>query len=117
MRIRTLAFSCYVKHRNNSNGIHRLRVDNTILEHPKHIKEHILDFYKTFYSDHHSHSISTGVMEAFMVKYIPSMVYVEENMILSKFPYEIQIKTIVFKLNVNSAPRPDEFGSVFYYSC
>jgi len=43
----TVFINAMVKRRNNSSGIHRLRIDNAVIEDPKLIEEHILDFYKT----------------------------------------------------------------------
>jgi len=36
---------------------------------------------------------------------------------LIKCPNFLEIKTIIFNLNGNSAPSPDGFGGVFYHSC
>jgi len=44
----TAFFLVVVKRRNNSSGIHRLRIDNVVIEDPKLIEEHILDFIKLF---------------------------------------------------------------------
>ena len=41
----TIFFHVVVKTRNNSSGIHRLQIDNEVIEDPKLIKDHILDFY------------------------------------------------------------------------
>ena len=37
-----------VKRRNNSNEIHRLRIDNEVIEDPQLIEDHILNFIKIF---------------------------------------------------------------------
>ena len=42
----TAFFHVVVNRRNNSSGIHRLRIDNEVLEDSKLIEDHILDFYK-----------------------------------------------------------------------
>ena len=41
-------FHVVVKRRNKSNGIHRLRIDNEVIEDPQLIEDHILDFYNFF---------------------------------------------------------------------
>ena len=43
-------FHDVVKRRNNSSGIHRLRIDNEVTEVHKFIEDHILDFYKNMLS-------------------------------------------------------------------
>ena len=43
-----LFFHVEVKRRNNYSGIHRLRIDNEVIEDLKLIEDHILDFYKIF---------------------------------------------------------------------
>jgi len=97
--------------------IHRLRIDNVVIEDPKLIKEHILDFYKTLYAEFISHGKDTGNMEDFIGTYIPELVSSEENMMLIKCPDFLEIKNVVFNLNGNSAPGPNGFGGVFYHSC
>jgi len=47
----TAFFHVVVKVRNNCSGIHRLRTDNGVIEDPKLIKDHILDFYRNLYVD------------------------------------------------------------------
>ena len=42
-------FHVAVKRIHNSSGIHRLRIDNEVIEHPKLIEDQILDFYKNLY--------------------------------------------------------------------
>ena len=52
MLMELLFFShAVVKRRNNSSGIHRLRIQNVVIENPKLIEEHILDIYKTLYTE------------------------------------------------------------------
>jgi len=51
----TAFFHLLVKRRNNSSGINRLRIDNVVIEDPKLIEEHILDFYRTLYAESISH--------------------------------------------------------------
>jgi len=41
-----------VNRRNNSNGIHRLWIDNEVFEDPQLIQDHILDFYKKNYNEY-----------------------------------------------------------------
>jgi len=75
-------FHDVVKRRNNSGGIHHLRIDNVVIEDPKIIEE--LDFYKTFYAESISHDQDTSNMEDFIGTYVPNMVFSEENMMLMK---------------------------------
>jgi len=70
----TAFFHVVVKRRNNSCGIHHLRIDNVVIEDPKLIKEHILDFYKTLYAESISHVQEMGNMEDFIGTYIPELV-------------------------------------------
>jgi len=63
-----------VKRRNNSSGIHRLQIDNVVIEDPKLIEEHILDFYKTLYAEFISHVQDTCNMKDFIGTYIPELV-------------------------------------------
>jgi len=109
----TTFFHVVVKRRNNSGGIHRLRIDNVVIEDPKIIEEHILDFYKTLYAQPISHDQDTGNMEDFIGTYVTNLVSSEENMMLMKCPDFLEIKNVVFNLNGNSAPGPDGFGGVF----
>jgi len=51
----TAFFHVVVKRRNNSSGIHCLRIYNVVIEDSKLIEEHILDFYKTLYVESISH--------------------------------------------------------------
>jgi len=113
----TAFFHVVVKRRNNCGGIHHLQFDNMVIEDPKIIEEHILDFYKTLYVESIYHDQDTSNMEDFIGTYVPNLVSLEENMMLMKCPYFLEIKNVVFNLNGNSAPGPDGFGSVFYHSC
>ena len=106
-------FHVVVKRRNNSSGIHRLQIDNVVIEDPKLIEEHILDFYKTLYVDVQD----TSNIEDFIGTYIPELVSSEENMMLIKCLDFLKIKNAIFNLNGNSAPGPYGFGGVFYHSC
>ena len=105
-----------VKRRNNSSGIHRLRIDNEVTEDPKIIEDHILDFYKNLYAESISNVLDTDNMEDFIGTYIPELVYSKENMMLIKCPDFSEIKNVVFNLNGNNAPGLDGFGGVFYHS-
>ncbi|XP_068504366.1 uncharacterized protein [Phaseolus vulgaris] len=69
--------------RNNSSGIHRLRIDNEVIEDPKLIKDHILDFYKNLYTESISNVWDTSNMEDFIGAYIPKLVSSEESMIMN----------------------------------
>ena len=71
----TAFFHAVVKRRNNSGGIHRLRIDNVVFEDPKIIEEHILDFYKTLYDESISHDHDIGNMEDFIGTYVPNLVF------------------------------------------
>jgi len=82
----TSFFHVVVKRRNNSSRIHRLRIDNAVIEDPKLIEEHILDFYKTLYAESISHVPDTNNMEDFIGTCILEMVSFEENMMLIKCP-------------------------------
>ena len=50
-------FHALVKRRNNSSRIHRLRIDNEVIEDPKLIEDHILDFCKNVYAESISNEI------------------------------------------------------------
>jgi len=110
-------FHVEVKRRNNSSGIHRLRIDNEIMEDPKIIEDHILDFNKNLYAESISNVLDNDNMEDFIGTYISVMVSSEENMMLIKCPDFSEIKNVAFNLNGNSAPDLDGFGGVFYHSC
>ncbi|XP_068461592.1 uncharacterized protein [Phaseolus vulgaris] len=113
----TTFFHVVVKRRNNSSGIHHLRIYNVVIEDPKIFEKHILDFYKTLYAESISHDPDTSNMKDFIGTYVPNLVSSEENMMLMKCPDFLEIKNVVFNLNGNSAPGPDGFGGVFYHSC
>ena len=98
-----------VKRRNNSSRIHRLQTDNGVIEDSKLIQDHILDFYRNLYAKSNSNGLNTGSMEEFIGSYIPETVSSEENIMLTKSPYYLEIKNVV--------PGPDGFGGVFYHSC
>jgi len=79
----TAFFHVVVKRRNNSGGIHHLQIDNVVIEDPKIIEEHILEFYKTLYAESISHDQDTGNMEDLLVL-IFLIWFPEENMMLMK---------------------------------
>ena len=106
-----------VKRINNSSRIHRLRIDNEVTEDSKLIKDHILDFYKNIYVESISNVPDTSNMEDFISSYIHELISSKENTMLIKCPFFLEIKTVVFNLNGNSAPGPNSFGGVFYHSC
>ena len=110
-------FYVVVKRRNNSSGIHRLQIDNEVIEDPKLIEDHIQDYYKKNYSESIFNVLDTSNMEDFISSYISELVLSEENMMLIKCPDFLEIKPDVFNLNGNSAPGPYGFGGVFYHSC
>jgi len=101
-----------VKNRNNSSGIHKLQTDNGVIEDPKLIEDHILDFYKNPYVDSNPNAHITGNMEDLIGTYIPTMVSSGENIMLIKCPDYLEIKNVAFNLNGNSALGPDSFGRV-----
>jgi len=63
-----------VKTINNSSGIHRLRIDNEVIEDLQLIDDHILDFYKNLYVESVSNYQNTGNMKDFIGTYIPELV-------------------------------------------
>jgi len=99
----TSFFHAVVKRRNNSSGIHRLRIDNEVTEDPKLIEDHILEFYKNLYAESFSNVPGTSNMEDFIGTYIPELVSSEENMMFIKCPDFLKIKNVVFNLSGNSA--------------
>jgi len=105
-----------VKRRNNSSGIHHLRIDNEVTGDPKLIEDQILDFCKNLYAESISNVVDTSNMEDFIGTYIPELVSSKENMMLIKCPDFSEIKNVVFNLNGNNAPGLDGFGGVFYHS-
>ena len=106
-----------VKRRNNSSEIHKLRIENEVIEYPKLIENHILDFYKNIYAGSSSNDQATCSIEEFIGTYISEMVFSEENTTLIKCPNYLKIKNAFFNLNGNSAPGPNDFGGVFFHSC
>jgi len=112
-----LFFHVVVKRRNNSSGIHRLRIDNEVTEDPKLIKGFILDFYTNLYTKSISNVSDTSNIKDFIGSYIPELVSSKENMMLIKYPDFVETKKVIFNLNGNSAPGLDGFGGVFYHSC
>jgi len=79
--INTAFFHAVVKRRNNSSGIHCLRIDNKVIEDPKLIEDHILDFYKNLYAEFISNVQDTSNMEDFIGTYIPELISSKENTI------------------------------------
>ena len=61
-----------VKRRNNSSRIHHLRIENEVIEDPKLIEDHILEFYKNLESIFNVSNTSN--MEDFISTYIPKLV-------------------------------------------
>jgi len=104
-----------VKKRNNSSGIHYLRIDNEVIEDPQLIEDHIYDFYKKNYAEFVSNDQDRGNMEDFISTYILELVSSEENKMLIKCPDYLEIKNVVF--NLNGTFGFDGFGGVFYHSC
>ena len=64
-----------VKRINNYSEIHRLRIDNEVIEDPKLIEDHTLDFYKNIYVKSISNVPNTSNMENFIGTYIPEQVF------------------------------------------
>jgi len=104
-----------VKRRNNSSEIHRLQIDNEVIEDPKLIEDHILDFF--FYAESISNVLDISNMKDFIGTYILELDSYEENMMLIKCPDFLEIKNVVSNLNGNNASGPDGFGGIFYHSC
>jgi len=69
-----------VKRRNNSSGIHRLQIDNEVIEDPHLIEDHIYDFYKILYAKFIFNDQDTCNMKDFIGTYILELVSSEENM-------------------------------------
>jgi len=109
----TSFFHAMVKRRNNYSEIHRLRINNKVIEDPKLIKDHILDYYKkimlSLFLMFQTQEIWRILLVVIFLSYFPMM--------LIKCPDFLKIKTVVFNLHGNSAPGPDGFGGVFYHSC
>ena len=64
----------------SSSGICHLKINNEVIEDPKLIKDHILDFYKNIYAESISNVQDTNNMEDFIGTYIPELVSSEKNM-------------------------------------
>ena len=63
-----------VKRRNNFSGINHPRIDNEVIQDPKLIDDHNLDFYKILYVESISNVLDTSNMEDFIGTYIPEVV-------------------------------------------
>jgi len=96
----TAFFHVTVNKRNNSSGIHRLWIDNEVIEDPKLIEDHILFFNKNLYAESISNVQDTSNMKDFIGTYIPALVSFEENMMLIKYPDFLEIKNFVLILMV-----------------
>jgi len=61
-----------------------LRTHNGVIEDPKLIEDHILDFYRNLYVDSNINAHTTSNMEDFIGTYIFAMVSSKENIMLIK---------------------------------
>ena len=82
LRCYSLIMGDVVKKRNSSSGIHRLLIDNEVIEDPKFIDDHNLNFYKNLYVESISNVLDTSNMEDLIGTYILELVSSEENMML-----------------------------------
>lgn len=82
---------------------------DTVLGTPEAIETHILDYFHNIFGNQNACTANLLID-----KVIPSLVTPEDNNMLLILSLTSEIKTVVFDLNADGAPRPDGFGGHFY---
>jgi hypothetical protein len=90
--------------------IFMIKHGDTIFSDPMSIEGHILDYFTGIF-----HSPNHCAPNDMVSSCILTLVTPEDNDMLCKVPTALEIKTVVFDMNVDGAPGPDGFGGHFYH--
>lgn len=81
-----------------------------ILTDPTEISSHTVNYFENMFSSNPLFSKDFNMVDTI----IPSLGGEATNKILTNIPSLDEITTAVFNLNIDSAPRPEGFGVVFF---
>lgn len=105
----TAYFHRVAKIRQASKRMTLLKDGDLILDSDADIEQHALNFFTTLYASDNN-CITNGLIS----EMIPSLVSVQDNVMLTNLPSIDEIKGAVFPMCGSSAPGPDGFGGFFY---
>ncbi|XP_024163822.1 uncharacterized protein LOC112170746 [Rosa chinensis] len=108
----TSFFHAMVKVRNLKQSLSVMRDGNRLLEDPKEVSGHIIDYFRSLFTADYS-VVDTGLVD----RTIPCLVSDLENNALIAMPSSDEIYQVMCSMDHSSAPGPDGFGGVFYSHC
>ncbi|XP_019432511.1 PREDICTED: uncharacterized protein LOC109339510 [Lupinus angustifolius] len=73
------------------------------------IASHVLDYYTNIFASPNFVTPNNLIQEV-----IPSLVNEADNLMISSIPTDVEIKSVVFDMNEDSAPGPDGYRGSFY---
>lgn len=86
-----------------------LKVGNMTLDKQENLEQHVLSYYQSLFA-----SENTCIINDLIDSVIPSLVYNDDNLMLTNIPTIDEVKNAVFNMNNNGAPGLDGFGGSFY---
>lgn len=89
--------------------ISMLKVDDHVLCSAEEIERHVVSFYEKLFCTENNCN-DNGLIE----EVIPSLVTLEQNLMLTNLPSLDEVKEAVFSLNSDGSPGPDGFGATFF---
>jgi hypothetical protein len=105
----TAFFQRVAKIRNLSSLITTMRNGDITLNDPELISAHVVNHFKNIFTNN-SNITHNGLIE----EVVPKLITDRINNMLIMLPTREEISKVVFDLNKDSAPGPDDFGAIFF---
>jgi hypothetical protein len=86
-----------------------LKIGNELISNPDDLANHVVHHFSNFFGSNHVLQDNNLIEEV-----IPNLLNDDLNRLLTLTPSHAEIKNVVFALNRNSAPGPDDFGAIFF---
>jgi hypothetical protein len=86
-----------------------LKIGNELISNPDDLANHVVHHFSKLFGSNHVLQDNNLIEEV-----IPNLLNDDLNRLLTLTPSHAEIKNVVFALNRNSAPGPDDFGAIFF---